>query len=270
MEKTSILSRPQLGEMNPPPLPLPSGDTPPFMLDPPLSQMHMPPLPSLTEEENEEWSHELEPDDFPPIPPSPTEKVQDLWETEPKISLEPPLPPEPNSLPDDHDIKQLTESTMKGLEDFQWSVNEPSLKPLSNMLQSGNSNFEIPLSEEEFPELPEHNHFRSSPSPAHSSVPSMEEMLDPPSFLPPDPEMTDSNYVLEMDPPSSPQHFPPNSHAYSASRPTGPAEPLISEAQLESIIRSQVETLVEKLARKLLPEIAEKVIKQEIHRLLSE
>lgn len=261
MEKTSILTRPNLGEINPPPLPspplsFPPEDHSPLTLEPPSL-----PSRSLTESEEEEWTHELEPDDLPPLPKPTPEQVQELWEPEPTISLEPPSPPSPPSsqppqlenLPDDHDIKHLTETTMRGLEDFQWSVNEPSLKPLPKMFDHGDSNFEIPISHDEFPEPPT--------KPYSSQVPAMEDMLEPPSFLPSDPELPENNFVLEMDPPAAFQTPPPL---------TRPVEPTITEDQLERIIRSQVETLVEKLAKKLIPEVAEKVIKQEIHRLLSE
>ncbi|MEK6706157.1 MAG: response regulator [Bdellovibrionota bacterium] len=46
---------------------------------------------------------------------------------------------------DDPDIRNLTESTIKlsGLDDFQWSVKEPSLKPPPGMLDSGETTFQI-------------------------------------------------------------------------------------------------------------------------------
>ena len=40
--------------------------------------------------------------------------------------------------------------------------------------------------------------------------------------------------------------------------------------EIDEIVRKQVEVTLEKLAQKILPEVAERVIKQEIHRMLSE
>ena len=52
---------------------------------------------------------------------------------------------------------------------------------------------------------------------------------------------------------------------------TPPATPLsLSEGQIEAMVTRQVEAILEKMARNLLPDIAEKLIKQEIHRMLSE
>lgn len=51
------------------------------------------------------------------------------------------------------DIKELTESTirMSGLDDFQWSINEPSLKPPANVIDSADSDFPL----ERFPQFQE-------------------------------------------------------------------------------------------------------------------
>jgi hypothetical protein len=48
------------------------------------------------------------------------------------------------------------------------------------------------------------------------------------------------------------------------------APPAISSKQIEEMVRSQVQDALEKMAKTVFPELAEKVIKQEIHRLLSE
>jgi hypothetical protein len=103
-------------------------------------------------ESEDAWDEGIYPEELPPLPPSPPENVNELWEQEelssPSLSMTPPqtIPPpmELSNNSSDEDIKHLTETTMKGLEDFQWSVNEPSLKPLPSMMDHGESNFELP------------------------------------------------------------------------------------------------------------------------------
>lgn len=95
-----------------------------------------------------------------PPPPPPFEPLDsDAHESHaaPEIKLEldfpspPPPPPPPSTTPSvemhdsETDIKKLTESTLKmsGFEDFEWSVDEPSLKPPAALRDHGGSNFPI-------------------------------------------------------------------------------------------------------------------------------
>ena len=54
-----------------------------------------------------------------------------------------PLEAAPHGSDPDADIRHLTESTirMSGLDDFEWSVSEPSLKPPSQLLETGEASF---------------------------------------------------------------------------------------------------------------------------------
>ena len=75
---------------------------------------------------------------------SPSPILDELWDN----SIPPPLPPisSPESPPsEDSDIRNLTESTirMSGLDDFQWSVNEPSLKPPAGLMDAGGNTFPL-------------------------------------------------------------------------------------------------------------------------------
>jgi CheY-like chemotaxis protein len=222
MEKTSILTRPTLDAADPSP------DIPP----------PMPPSFSSFEEEEEWEENGIHPEELPPIPPSPPENLNELWEASelpnPLGMVSPPPLPISSS---EEDIKHLTDSTMRGLEDFQWSVSEPSLKPLPSMMDNGGSNFEI--TPPPGPESIELSHLSS-----------MEEMIEAPPFF------------------NTPAEIPP---LPSRDLPApAAAVPAVSEAQIEAMVRSQVQVTIERLAQKLLPEVAERVIKQEIHRLLSE
>lgn len=146
------------------------------------------------------------------------------------------------------DIRKLTESTirMSGLDDFEWSVQEPSLKPPSQMADHGDSNFPL---------------HAPPAAPAAAST-----LLNTPLFVPPPP----------------PSALPPEDDEVQAS-PAQPAfEPapqtalprtataVVAPEEIEALVRQQVEESLARMAQALLPQIAERVIKEEIHRMLSE
>lgn len=201
------------------------------------------------------------PDEFEPLPPlpgiPPMPEMPGLPEEIPGISLQPPEPwgqqkPTSQENEGDSDIRHLTESTirMSGLDDFQWSVNEPAtqpspsagvppmrdeptLKPSPQMMDMGSSNFGF-----EQPSLP--------PLPSLDNLD--RELIQPPVYTSP------------MAPPHSSFAPPP---------PPAPAAAPISKEEIEAIIQAQVSKMLEEMAKKVLPDVAERVIKQEIHRLLS-
>jgi CheY-like chemotaxis protein len=145
-----------------------------------------------------DWSTPLAPTELPPLPAPPSFNESENTQS---------------------DIKHLTESTirMSGLDDFEWSVQEPSLKP-------------------------------------------------PPSFL------EDIGSSFQVEPPATPM---PATPTHSASAAIPPMSSVASVSSLSSVIskeelsREISETIRQELS-KLLPEIAEKVIKEEIHKMLSE
>jgi len=175
---------------------------PPFQLLPPAPPTDFP-LPPL----------DLNPMSL--IPPG--EDLSD-WD----LPLEPmspmPLPPSEANDSGMGDIKHLTESTirMSGLDDFEWSVQEPTLKPLPSFLDDGDSNFHV----------------------------------EPPKSYPEPPSIT----------PSVALSAPIATHAPQVSLPQIPSEQLSQE----------ISATIKKELSRLLPEIAERVIKEEIHKLLSE
>jgi CheY-like chemotaxis protein len=145
MEKTSILQRPQ-EEMSLPSPPDHLGDA----LDDSLSDALPRELSDEVEKEDvhSNWDHPgILPDDLPPLPPDEREAVRELWDSgedlkENQFKLDPPEFPteEPIQAPHqggEEDIRNLMESTykMSGMEDYQWSVQEPSLKPFPKMLE---------------------------------------------------------------------------------------------------------------------------------------
>ncbi len=148
------------------------------------------------------------------------------------------------------DIRKLTESTIKmsGLDEYEWSIQEPSLKPLPNLLDSDGSTF----------------------SPENANP------VFPPGFdytPPPLPEDTDNEIELA---PAPPRPSPPALEReeptlrMTAPKPIAQGASMPSEEEMDRIIKQHVEKAIEKFARELLPNVAERVIKQEIHRLLSE
>jgi hypothetical protein len=168
---------------------------------------------------------------MPPAIPAPHseefEKPPELMDLSAHL-VPPPAPPE---LPDMDDIKSLTESTIKmsgmfdspeagvappppQLDDFGWSVNEPSIQPPPRSLDDGGTSFELDL---------------------RGPMPSLE---------------------LEK-PPEAPSFAPPRAARASTTAHSG---------ELDETLREEIRAQL----RKMLPDIAEKVIKEEIHRMLSE
>jgi CheY-like chemotaxis protein len=235
-------------QISPPPLP---SSLPPPPIDLPSME-----LPSISLEQSDDGKTDLE--------------VDNLWDSE-GSSLPPGLPRDlpsdfppdfpsaPDSFPntplpefnaDESDIKQLTESTLRGVgimppppptpsapvppsfnsnpDDFQWSVTEPSIKPHPSMLDEAASAFQL-----------------DEPS------------IQPPQFDPPTHEEDELEDTSTHE--STEEHF---------SAPFQMNANL--EAQIEKLVQSQVQATLEKLAQKIVPEVAERIIKQEIHRLLSE
>lgn len=236
MEKTSLLQRPAPQENLPPPPP----SFPPQFFPPPseMTTESGPPLPPQfpsefppefpSEGATENSHHEFIPSIPPNLPPIPTfppdqmpevehlgEDLKQLWETETEHSEVSITLPPPPSFPEKDDIQTLTESTMndagygnpsENLDDFQWSVSEPSLKPPPAILESF---------EKESPPL---------------------------ELIPPPPPVT----------------------------PTPSFSPPLNQEEIERLVKEQVQIALEQMAQKLLPEVAERVIKAEIHRMLSE
>lgn len=303
MEKTSILPKNSLGSSGPPPIPAhnpPHSDLPPpppsFDAFPASSHegtgetsLPPPPIPQSFPEpffdESDEWdkSH-VTPDELPPLPPLEKESVAELWEPDQDFSQKepslppnpmPPPPPLPNSTGEnEEDIRELTESTMKisGLEDYQWNVSEPPLKAP-----------QLPPT----PPLPP-----SSPSPQFAIEPPLDKFPeDMPEFYPEHAELGHGDISDHLVPPpedhhsftpdfhASPEHptpelpplpTPPSLEKENSNLPAEPASPALSAEMIEKMVREQVEASMKGLIQKQLPEIAERLIKQEIHRLLSE
>jgi CheY-like chemotaxis protein len=214
---------------------------PPAM--PPSLQSEMPPA--------------LPPEMPPSIPP-------EMSSFDAALDLPPPPPYVPGSgraeSNNDDDIRNLTESTirMAGLDDFQWSVQEPSLKPPAP--PEAPSELTIELSQKFEPELP----------PELPPELLQEEVL----FTPPPPielpiqfdEVSDSHSheaeaMLEFDPPIERTRETP--------RPPAAPTPTQGAALTDEVIRREVERAVQEMARRILPEVAERLIKEEIRRLLS-
>ncbi len=233
-----------------------------------------PPAAAASENESKGWPKLPDLPEFPDLPDMPDmgepelsnladdnsyQPLKDLWDKEPQIVM--PAPELSTGAADserdpDADIRHLTESTirMSGLDDFQWTVNEPTLKPGPAMMDRGASNF--PLEQAAGPRS------QPTPSPAVPTPPSLAPPtpIESPPFLPASrPGMPDGITIGEA---SETQQIPP------PFAPSGSSS--FPREEMEDLIRKQVEKNLEELARKFLPELAERVIKDEIRRLLSE
>ena len=177
--------------------------------------------------------------DLPITPPGvmpPGESEDELWGKHEEA---------PGHTSERDEIKHLTESTirMSGLadipikddEEFDWKVNEQSIKPPSSMSDIGGSTFHPGAAQTKTPTQPSAQSHAPSPStrPSHDDLP-------PPL------------------PPISMQHEPPQAFAS------------FSDPKMEEMIRRQVQETLEKMAQQILPEVAERVIKAEINKLLNE
>lgn len=156
---------------------------------------------------------------FPP-PPSAVSapEIEPSGFSPSSFTMDDPVPP-PSPSSGDADIKQLTESTIRisGLDDFDWSVQEPAPIPPPPGMSAGDT-----------------------------TLSNMVEFDLPP--------------VAPPAPPASP------------SRPSIPSEPegAVSRAELSAVVRAELERAVQLEIQRILPNLAERLVKEEIHRMLSE
>jgi hypothetical protein len=176
---------------------------------------------------------------------------------------------------------------MSGLDEFEWSVNEPSLKPPAQMLDTGDTSFQIEAVHEQTSNIPP---FRPEFVPEVSNVAEASSVVEveSPSFTgipaPAAPASSPSDFYRDADdvtkkltrptPFTPPAAFPPGSTTDSFPPRSAPPQAMppqrpTPEASVVGISSDQIEDLLRKELQKLLPEIAEKIIKQEIHKMLS-
>jgi CheY-like chemotaxis protein len=230
----------------PPPMQRSAPKGPPAAPPVPKKPPNLPPIELTPPDENEFVASES---DFPPPVPADAQ-ADELTD----------LPKSPGFASDrtDTEIQRLTESTirMSGLDEFEWSIQEPNLKPPTNLLDSNES---------------------ASASPAHGDESSDDDF---PPYTPPDLSDGESGGTgsLSDDAPSSASYFNAPDEDVPVRRaslgmpklPSSLNLQSVEAEEMEEIIRKQVEKSLEKIAREVLPELAERVIKAEIHRMLSE
>lgn len=198
-----------------PPLPLDFASEPKISLKPPTVELQ---APAFKPQEDELWGKYIEPET--------TEALE--------IQLHSPS--------ERDEIKHLTESTirMSGLaevadlkvDEFEWKVNEPSLKPPTSFADIEESPFQS--QSEARSDQPSKDHKASSSKGPSTPVKSSND--------------SDERFELEFKP-------QPN---------------LQNSLEIEELVRKQVQETLQRMAAELLPEVAERVIKAEINRLLNE
>jgi CheY-like chemotaxis protein len=242
-----------LAPLSPPPPPskLPSSLPPPpkNRPAPPMASAPPPPPPSieLSGHDDDDISQPIRLDAYEPMTPPPVEAIPPPMSDFTATHL---LPPRPESGVGETDIRKLTESTIKmsGLDDFEWSIQEPSLKPMANLLDKDESS----------PVFPPGFEYTPPPLPGDDES---EELHMPPQAPEPKAERPAPTFI-EREEPTLRTVRP------STATPAAPAS--LDEGQMNELIRQHVEKALEKFAREVLPDVAERVIKQEIHRMLSE
>jgi hypothetical protein len=242
----------------PAPTPAPGSPTPPpprdepsfeFEAPPPIESSFMPELPGA-------GKHTAEPES----------DIRNLTESTIRMSgladlggeQPPELPPElPRDLTSELDLPPEPPSEMT--DDFQWNVEEHSLKPPSN-LDAGDSTF--PLAPP--PKIPnEHSRFLKRPTSEEL------ELTPPPAHMP---HIPDEPYAPEprfgQDARSERQTSP---RIEIARTPTAPSfDQAELEKKVEEMTRREVHNAIRKAVQETLPDIVERVIKEEIHKLLQD
>lgn len=187
----------------------------------------------------------------------------------------------------DEDIKELTESTIRisGLDDFQWSVQEPKLKPEAPAPLLGGAPAAMDFSTDDFPAPPS-----MAPPPAFQApdatlpTPDTFEIEAPlPTFAhDSEAEIERTGIFTPFEPPFLQEQAQTTGHTLPTREELklpdfSPAPPVnartdsaLSEEKMEELVRREVEAAVRAEIAKLLPEVTERLVKQEIHRLLTE
>ncbi|MBI2712116.1 MAG: response regulator [Bdellovibrio sp.] len=252
---------PQGSEMMPPPPMAPSSFEAP--LPTPESVSIFPPLTALS---------------TPPPPPetSVSETASQLWDGEGPLTGQP--DPILNASGDgESDIQSLTESTIRAthLDDYEWNVKEPTLKPFPSLTEQPGSTFRIeppkyssegetklaPPSSEDFP------HDEQMPP----FIPETAEARGTPMITQDFSEATSLNLskIASTELPAMNPLADPGTPEYKADL-SSTATNTLDKTEVETMVKDQVQALLEKMAQQLLPEMAEKIIKEEIHKMLSE
>jgi len=196
--------------------------------------------------------------DLPPLPqfapfsqqlpqtPQPISASSNTFDLPPLGSEFPPFPMDstnPGTLPTlpfsekpEDDIKKLTESTIKmsGLDEFQWSVQEPAHKTGA-------------------PPPPSHSATVSSPS-AHAELPPLPQSVHVGGF---------QFDQFEKEEPTARIQAPPMAG-------TAASGVSVSPEHIQNLVKTEVHRVLESTIQKILPDLAERILKEEIHRLLSE
>ncbi len=273
----------------------------------PLPPPPPPPPPEMPDEFSHP-SVRLGDTELPPLEAAQLEPIAEdaPIETGFSLSIEPPPPSIPIETYGDSaesDIKNLTASTIKmsGLGDMDWSVQENATKDPTDVLHNPKSaaiaHARLPGIEPNFPRNPPPppedatqsldlnalNESLGVPGldvPEWTSSPPTEEPTNPALELPKD-FLSETNDVPDTMPlsgataaalaASEPIGFSDDEYRLSEPRQTHQAAtPAFDPAMVETIVRNQLEEILRGLTSKSLPEIAERVIKEEIHKLLSQ
>lgn len=171
----------------------------------------------------------------------------DIWDQ--KIELEKHSPRVSSPSEPEDDIRKLTEATIRssGLDQMDWAVDEPA-KKIATFIEDDKYQKKVPTD---------------------PTLPPLKNMFDKKSvtfnILTTDPVPDRQLYFnAPEDPFESNSVSPPPPPATGIGAPSG-----LDSKKIEATIEQEIRVAIEKAVREKLPEIAEKLIKAEIHKLLS-
>jgi hypothetical protein len=159
---------------------------------------------------------------------------------------------------------------MSGLDEFDWNISEPSLKPSPNMADLGGASFfsqesaAPPAPPSSLPTGPQIGHQIGKAPGTPPKMPAENEFVETPAFDLPDlPDLKQDFAERESRNPSPIPEAPKGSLSIGSS---GSGD----DRALDELVKKQVEEVLGKMIQKVLPDVAERLIKEEIRRLLSE
>ena len=225
-----------------------------LVIDPPT--LSPPSLPGTGAEDN--WETPVKPQELPPLPQPTSESVKQLWEAQEEKTL--------SGLILDADLAMNTAISQTSTKD-----SPPEGASTSHTRPSSTPRHKIEPTAKELRSSPENDEW------------SVRDAQHSPKESPKSPQFVAEN------PPILPAALPEELQGVSESLKLSSAgaagatthlkleellketPPLpISTEEIESLVQKQIQSAIEKIAQQMLPDIAEKVVKQEIHRLLSE
>jgi|GEM_PF-1418323 CheY-like chemotaxis protein len=231
----------------------PPSNLPPQL--PSLEGLNLPPPPASLSA-NDGLETPVQPEEPPPLPSPSTEAVEELWEAKEEKTLSglmldadlslqaPPQTPRQPSAPSTGIINPSA---------FTPPATTPEASSPASKINPENDEWSVRDAQHSPKAQPPKAQFKSETPPIlPTSLP--EELQAPP---------------LKIKSASTSTHPSPSNLKIEELLKDTPPLPISTE-EIESLVKQQIQSAIERITQQMLPDIAERVVKQEIHRLLSE